>query len=122
MSKCFFFQIFSTIIISGCCKVHQKYSELLTECFHLHINIIKDSVRNDLQLVENYVRNMPPIFTAAGFFQLNQGLYSSFCSAAVTYLIVIIQFTNVSVGSFDSNGSEHTVHVPKKNLTNFETP
>lgn len=72
---------------------------MLLECFKLHTQVKDKSARDDLHLFENYVRKFPPVLTAADVFQLNQGLYSAFCSALVTYLIVLIQFNAVNIGS-----------------------
>lgn len=89
--------------------MEKKYFELLSECTHLQVEIKKDTIRDDILLFENFVRNQPPILTAAGFFRLNQGLYSSVCSALVTYLIVIIQFNNVNVGYNTANATQDTL-------------
>lgn len=96
-------QVFSISIINGCDRVERKYFDLLYECSQLQIEIKEDAFRNDLLLFENFVRNQPPVFTAAGFFRLNKGLYSSLCSALVTYLIVIIQFNTVNAGHSVTN-------------------
>lgn len=100
------FQIFSISIINGCEKIEQKHSDLLWECSRLQTEIKNEEVRKDLQNVENFIRNLPPVFTAAGFFRINQGLFSSLCSALVTYLIVIIQFNTVNVGFGNTNATQ----------------
>lgn len=82
-----------------------KYKELLMGCSTLHVKIKDDEVRKDLESVENYYRKLSPVFTAAGFFQLNQGLFSTFCSAIVSYLIIIIQFKNGNIGVSYTNSS-----------------
>lgn len=99
------FQIFSIRIINGCDKIEKKYTDLLFECSHWRVEIKDESLRNELQSVENYIRNLPPVFSAAGFFQLNQGLYSSICSALVTYFIVIIQFSQANVKNNNTNST-----------------
>lgn len=87
-------QIFVITIINGCSRIETKYSEILVYCSHLQIKIREKLLRKELQSVENYIRNSPPVFTAAGFFRLNQGLFSTFCSVIVTYFIIILQFNN----------------------------
>lgn len=90
------FQIFTIIIINGCGRIEEIYSDIISECYYLDIEIKSESVRNDLKTIENCIRNVPPVFTAAGFFRLNQGLFSTFCSILVTYFIIIIQFNNAN--------------------------
>lgn len=109
----FLFQIFNIIIIRGCNGIEQKYSELLEECYRLQIRIWNEPSRADLQLFEYYIRNFPPVFTVAGFFQLNQKLCSSFCIEIVTYLIVVIQFSTVNPGtnSFLQNMDSASINI-----------
>lgn len=97
-------------IINGCDRIEKKYNDLLCECCHLQVEIKNDLMRNELQTVENFIRKLPPVFTAAGFFRINQGLYSSLCSTLVSYLIVIIQFNSVNVGSTNTNCSQNVMH------------
>lgn len=102
------FQMFTISIIKGCDKIEKKHADLLWECSRLQVEINNESVRNDLHNVEDYIRNLPPVFTAAGFFRLNQRLFSSLSSALVTYVIVIIQFNTVGVGFHNTNFSNLT--------------
>lgn len=67
-------------------------------CASLHFQIKDEKLRRDLQSVENYYRNLRPVFTAAGFFQINQGLFSNFFSSIVSYLIILIQLKSVNLG------------------------
>lgn len=93
--QCFvFLQIFIVIIVNGCCKIEQKCSDLLLECHHLRVDITDDSVQNEVEIYGNFISSLPPMFTAAGVFQLDQSFYSSFSSTLVTYLIVIIQMSS----------------------------
>lgn len=89
--------MFATFVIRRCSKVKENYTNVLSECYNLHIQIENKLERNDLEKVENYIRNYPPVFTAAGFFQLSKEIFSSFFSATVTYLILLIQFNTVEV-------------------------
>lgn len=79
----------------------------------MHTQITNESEREDLLQVEYLIENYPPVFTAAGFFQLNQRLFSSFCSVVVTYIIVIFQYIS---GNMESN-SVQTNDVPEVNLS-----
>lgn len=88
----------SIYIINGCCRVENKYNNLLMECASLHMKITNEEVRKDFESLEIYYRNSRPVFSAAGFFHLNQELFSTFCSAIVSYLIIIIQLRSVDVG------------------------
>lgn len=81
----------------------------------MHIEIKNDLKRDDLQRVENYIRNMPPVFTAAGFFQLNQGLFATFCSVFVSYFIIVIQFSTVADAPSTMNSDVATM-----NLSNYD--
>lgn len=114
------FQVFAISIINGCDKIEQKYLFLLSECSELHIKIKEDSRRDDLQSVENYVRNLPPVFTAAGFFQLNQRLLSSFCSTSVTYIIIFIQFAIVGIGELKASSGLLNLNLTETNFSKLE--
>lgn len=70
--------MFIVFIIRGCRDVHEKYSDVLLECYALHIKIGNTSTRNDLQVVENFIRNYPPVFTAAGIFEFSKEIIPSF--------------------------------------------
>lgn len=89
----------------------KKHGQLLSKCFKLHIEINNESDQDDLQRIERYFRKYPPIFTAAGYFQMNQGLFSSFCSEVVTYIIIIVQLISVEMetGYFPSSNTTDVV-------------
>lgn len=84
-------------IIKGCSRIQQKYTEMLIECANLQVKIWNEPTRNDLQLLEKYIRNYPLVFSAAGYLQLNEKLLSSFFSETDAYLIVVIQFSSMNV-------------------------
>lgn len=108
----FLFQFVTIAIINGCNSIEQIHDDILTECIGLHVKIKLHSIRDDLLSIERYIRNMPPVFTAVGFFRINRGLYSTFCSVLVTYFVIIIQFNSVSISNSASSGVIH------RNLTN----
>lgn len=87
------------MIINGCSRIEEMYVNLLSELAHLQAARQLTSFQSNLFMLESCIRNNPPVFTAAGFFKINQSLYSSICSELVTYIIVIIQFNNVNSGS-----------------------
>lgn len=93
----FLFQAFSTSIIVGCNRIEMKHAKLLSTCHHLHVKIRNDFIRNDLQSVTDYIKDLPPVITAAGFFQVNLKLFSSFFSILITYMIIIIQFSSIKL-------------------------
>lgn len=92
MQYIFVFQIATASMIQECDKVEKCFSKILVTCNYLQTQIVDPKLRQELIILSNFIKDLFPKFTAAGFFQLNKGLFSSLLSALVSYLIILIQF------------------------------
>lgn len=48
----------------------------------------------EIFLLGQYMKDMKPIISAAGYFQINKSLFTTLISTVATYLIICIQFNN----------------------------
>lgn len=78
-----------------CDQIETQQYTLLEVCYHLQNEIHEKSAKDELNELINYMQYSPQKFTAAGFFHLNRGYFSTLISALVSYMIVVVQFASV---------------------------
>uniref|UniRef100_A0A6P7GRN1 Gustatory receptor n=1 Tax=Diabrotica virgifera virgifera TaxID=50390 RepID=A0A6P7GRN1_DIAVI len=93
MSESIVLSIFSTIIIFSCDRVGKRSEDFIGLCRYL------EAAKGDVVAgsLANTAKGLKPRFTAAGFFNINQGVLTTFLCNLSTYLIIILQFKEPSI-------------------------
>uniref|UniRef100_A0A6P7G3L3 Gustatory and pheromone receptor 39a-like n=1 Tax=Diabrotica virgifera virgifera TaxID=50390 RepID=A0A6P7G3L3_DIAVI len=87
--------IFLLSLIMSCNSVEVNGQSFIKTCYLLHETVEEQEEKDHLLLLAKYGQLWRPIFTAAGFYDVNQSSLSSIFSALITYLVIIIQFNMV---------------------------
>lgn len=85
-------QVYASAIIAGCDGIERQHNKLLSACNFIQSEIEDLRLRTEIRILSDFIRDLPPKFSAGGFFEINRNIISAFLSALVSYLIIIIQF------------------------------
>nr|ALR72586.1 putative gustatory receptor GR9 [Colaphellus bowringi] len=78
----------------SCDGVERCADRIVTTCY-MNLDILEKSpIREEILSFTEYVEQLTPVFSAVGFFQVNQKVLSSLFSAVISYFIIIIQFNS----------------------------
>ncbi|BES96530.1 Gustatory Receptor [Nesidiocoris tenuis] len=95
-------------IISACDAVVEKAREFTAELYQLMIDDNSLKLSKNKKLYLHISSQKDPVFTAHGFFTLDNSLFHSVIAAATTYLVILIQFSQSSNGDKSSDSSNQT--------------
>lgn len=79
-----------------CDKIEKHYSNLISYCQLIEAQVDDFAVSSEAGNLREYIKNLSPRMTAAGFFQINRRILSAFLSTLASYIIIIIQFRIVN--------------------------
>ncbi|KAJ8947253.1 hypothetical protein NQ314_008652 [Rhamnusium bicolor] len=85
---------FGPLMVIFCCDLTIRESKkLLKTCFKLDQYLPLESEESrELKSLTNIIKSRRPVFTAAGFFQVNRATLLSLFGTTTTYFIIIVQF------------------------------
>uniref|UniRef100_A0A6P7G3H0 Gustatory receptor 2a n=1 Tax=Diabrotica virgifera virgifera TaxID=50390 RepID=A0A6P7G3H0_DIAVI len=89
------FTIFLVVLVMACDAVESSGNQIIKTCHILSETLQDADHKEHLLLLAKYAQHWRPVFSAAGFYDVNQSCLSSIFSAVVTYLVIIIQFNMV---------------------------
>nr|APC94332.1 gustatory receptor 2 [Pyrrhalta aenescens] len=89
------YAVFLVVLTMSCNSVETSGHSLIKTCYLLHESAELDVDKDHLMLLVKYVEEWRPIFSAAGFYDVNQASLSSIFSSIITYLVIAIQFNMV---------------------------
>lgn len=85
--------IMGIILLFSCHRVEQTGHQFINECYFVQESVPNQwDVRIEILIAAKCAKNLKPIFSAAGMFDLNRGTICMVFSALMTYLIIVIQF------------------------------
>ncbi|CAG9820575.1 unnamed protein product [Phaedon cochleariae] len=98
-----------------CCdSVEESGKEVISNVYILHETVDNPIVKNELLLLAECEERWRPIFSAAGFFEVNQSCIASIFSALITHVVIIIQFNMVLQDDDMSTGNNITITTTKE--------
>lgn len=86
------FQAPMVLITISCDQVEKHHKKVLFTCYRVQSKMKDDVIRDEFIILSNFLKDLSPKITASGFYQLNQNTFSSFTSATVAYIVIILQF------------------------------
>ncbi|XP_057658185.1 uncharacterized protein LOC130895082 [Diorhabda carinulata] len=89
------YAIYLVILTMSCNSVEITGYSLIKTCYLVHETASSNIDKEHLMLLVGYIDEWKPIFSACGYYDVNQSSLSSIFSAIITYLIVLIQFNMV---------------------------
>nr|APC94333.1 gustatory receptor 3 [Pyrrhalta aenescens] len=96
--KCIFpipFVLYLIVLAMACDAVEKSGKRVIKTCY-LFVEELKDAAKKEqLRLLARYAEQWCPVFSAAGFYDINQSCLTSIFSAILTYFVIIIQFNMV---------------------------
>lgn len=84
--------MFTGVIVMSCDAVEKSGRNFTTRCYLLQEGMKKSKTRDELVHLGKFSKQLNPVFSAAGFFTVNQLILSGLFSTATTYSIICIQF------------------------------
>ncbi|CAH1112671.1 unnamed protein product [Psylliodes chrysocephalus] len=84
--------IVMVLVTMSCDAVDKASNQLSKTCYWLHEIIDDQEVKNKLLVLVKYEEEWRPIFSAGGFFNVNQSCLTTFFSSIITYLVLIVQY------------------------------
>ncbi|KAJ8976574.1 hypothetical protein NQ317_010737 [Molorchus minor] len=86
--------ILLVVLIMSCDAAEKSGRELIKTCYLLYERVTDDGLVNEKLLeVADYAKEWRPIFSAAGFYDVNQSTLTSSLQALITYVVILIQFS-----------------------------
>ncbi|KAG5899315.1 hypothetical protein JTB14_029268 [Gonioctena quinquepunctata] len=80
------------IMIMSCDMVENSAVKLLNTCNYLRATTGNNLESEELHHLSEFIEELSPKFTAAGFFRVNRKLIPAFLSSLTSYIIILIQF------------------------------
>lgn len=76
----------------SCTALEKAANNVVLTCFILQQNAYNSKISKELFYLGQYMKQLSPSISAAGFFKINQSLLSTLISTLATYLIICLQF------------------------------
>ncbi|CAG9821639.1 unnamed protein product [Phaedon cochleariae] len=87
-----FSTIITIIIVMSCNKVERCGLQIVQTCYTA-VNSTKDArTKEKLVLLAQYAEEWRPIFSAAGFYDINQLCLNALFACSIDYLVIVVQF------------------------------
>ncbi|CAH1170214.1 unnamed protein product [Phaedon cochleariae] len=80
------------IMVMSCNAVEECGKNVVQACYKLHHKTANKKMKSQILLLATYAEEWRPVFSAAGFYDVNQKCLNSIFSASINYLVIIIQF------------------------------
>lgn len=80
------------MLATSCTELEKIGENEVTFFYHLTDNKMKMEVRIELFLLGQYMKELKPTISAAGYFKINKSLLTTLISTVVSYLIICLQF------------------------------
>lgn len=88
----FIFQIVLIFITISCDHLERSGKSVINACYIMFEKQNNKEIKELFYTLAEYAEQWRPIFSAAGFFDVNQKCLNNLFSTVVTYLVVFIQF------------------------------
>ncbi|KAG5899311.1 hypothetical protein JTB14_029264 [Gonioctena quinquepunctata] len=85
-------QVCTLVMIMSCDMVEKSALKLLNTCNYLRATAGNNVASEELSRLSDFIEELSPEFTAAGFFRINRRLIPAFLSSLTSYIIILIQF------------------------------
>lgn len=79
----------------SCSALEKAAGEVVMTCTLLQQNASNSKLCKELFYLGQYMKQLSPSITAAGFFKINQSLLATLISTLATYLIICLQFNHL---------------------------
>ncbi|CAH2012162.1 unnamed protein product [Acanthoscelides obtectus] len=91
-----FHSLMGPFVITFCCDTTKtEFRKIFKICYNLEQSAVyTNEDKKELKLLVEQFTTDPPVFTAAGFFEINRSNLMSFFSSTAMYVLVIIQLRN----------------------------
>lgn len=84
-------------MVSGCEEMKKRHFKLLSTCHFLQLHMKDALIGQEVVILKTFINDLSPKFSAAGLFEVDQGVYPAFISALIVYFIIIVQFKAVNI-------------------------
>ncbi|KAG5868349.1 hypothetical protein JTB14_023135 [Gonioctena quinquepunctata] len=91
--------IFFTVVVVMACEELKRSGEQVTTTCYILLSSIQESTVKKFLILTDLTEKLTPKTEAAGFYEVDQTLLSTFFSALITYLIVCIQFNSTTTSA-----------------------
>nr|UTN00887.1 gustatory receptor [Semanotus bifasciatus] len=81
------------VFILSCNSAEASGKVIIQTCYLLHESSHSELVKERLLQLAEYAQHWRPIFSAAGFYNVNQSTLTAIFEAVITYLVILIQFS-----------------------------
>nr|UTN00875.1 gustatory receptor [Semanotus bifasciatus] len=83
--------VFLVILILSCDSAEKTGQNIIKTCYLLHQSAKGKLIRLQLLDLARYAEQWRPIFSAAGFYNINQRTLSSVFDTIINYLVILLQ-------------------------------
>ncbi|CAH1114112.1 unnamed protein product [Psylliodes chrysocephalus] len=91
-----FFLLLVVLISFQCNRVEKCGEKISRICYKLHFLAEDEAIKQDLFVLAMYAKRWKPVFSAAGFNNINQSTLNFLFFAVVTNFVIILQFGNMT--------------------------